>query len=259
MVQTILSFKDISLEFPQQGKPPVVALDNINLDVEEGEFSVIVGPSGCGKSSLLFVAAGLTEPSSGSVYLDGAPIDGPGKERGVVFQTYTLFPWQTVQQNVEFGLRLHSKSEKEITETALHFINEVGLSEFSHAYPKQLSGGMRQRVAIARALANDPEIILMDEPFGALDSQTRSILQELLLRIWEKSKRTVLFITHDIDEALFLGDKVHMMSARPGRIKETIDVSIERPRNYEVITDKKFVELKRHILDLLHQEVKSDT
>ncbi len=182
-------------------------------------------------------------------------INSPGKDRGMVFQTYTLFPWLNVLKNVEFGLKLRGIAAAERANIASGFLSEVGLDGFENAYPKQLSGGMRQRVALARALANDPEVLLMDEPFGALDSQTRSIMQELLVKIWEHSNKTVLFVTHDIDEAIFLGDHVYVMSARPGRMIDRVEVNIERPRNIDIQTSDKFINLKRKVMKLLHGEV----
>jgi NitT/TauT family transport system ATP-binding protein len=249
-----LQIADVTLRFtPRKGKP-VTALDQISLEVAVNEFSVIVGPSGCGKSSLLRLVAGLARPTQGEIRLSGAPITAPGRDRGMVFQSYTLFPWLTVQKNVEFGLELRGLPAAERSQIARRFIAEVGLEGFETAYPKQLSGGMMQRVALARALANDPEILLMDEPFGALDSQTRSLMQELLLKIWEHSKKTVLFITHDIDEAILLGDHVHVMTARPGRIKEKIAIGLPRPRSVEATTSEPFIRLKRRIMGLIHDE-----
>ena len=251
-----LAINHVSLAFDVRSGPPVVALENLSLDIPDQQFAVIVGPSGCGKSSLLYLLAGLHEPSSGGCSIDGRDITGPGVDRGMVFQAYTLFPWLTVQRNVEFGPSLSGMPAAECTERAREFIRDVGLDGFENAYPSQLSGGMKQRVALARALANDPQVLLMDEPFGALDSQTRSIMQELLLSIWERSHKTVLFVTHDIDEALFLADHVYVMSARPGRILESIDVKLDRPREVGVLTSPHFVELKRHIISLLHDEVR---
>jgi NitT/TauT family transport system ATP-binding protein len=222
--------------------------------VAEQEFSVIVGPSGCGKSSLLRLVAGLIEPSAGKISLDGKEVTRPGKDRGMVFQSYTLFPWLTVRDNVEFGLKIGGVPAAERARIAAHYISEVGLEGFETSYPKQLSGGMMQRVALARALANDPAILLMDEPFGALDSQTRSLMQELLLKIWEHSHKTVLFITHDIDEAILLGDRVHVMTARPGRIKERVEIDIQRPRTVDVAMSLEFIALKRRITALIHDE-----
>jgi NitT/TauT family transport system ATP-binding protein len=249
-----LRIKDVTLRFTPRKGNAVTALESISLDVENKEFSVIVGPSGCGKSSLLRLIAGLIRPSSGAIYLDNRQVMRPGKDRGMVFQSYTLFHWLTVRQNVEFGLRIANFGPIERAEIARKFLAEVGLEGFENAYPKELSGGMMQRVALARALANDPEVLLMDEPFGALDSQTRWLMQELLLRIWESSHKTVLFITHDIDEAILLGDRVHVMTARPGRIKEIVPIDIARPRSTEVLTSSRFATLKRHIMALVHEE-----
>ena len=249
-----LRIEEVTLRFMPRKGNAVTALESISLDVENKEFSVIVGPSGCGKSSLLRLIAGLIRPSSGAIYLDNRQVMRPGKDRGMVFQSYTLFHWLTVRQNVEFGLRIANFGPIERAEIAHKFLAEVGLEGFENAYPKELSGGMMQRVALARALANDPEVLLMDEPFGALDSQTRWLMQELLLRIWESSHKTVLFITHDIDEAILLGDRVHVMTARPGRIKEIVPIDIARPRSTEVLTSSRFTTLKRHIMALVHEE-----
>jgi ABC-type nitrate/sulfonate/bicarbonate transport system ATPase subunit len=249
-----LQIKDVTLRFTPRRGNPVTALDRISLNVEANEFSVIVGPSGCGKSSLLRLVAGLAQPTSGEILASGKPVTAPGKERGMVFQSYTLFPWLTVQKNVEFGLKIAGLSAAERGAVARQFIGPGGLEGLENAYPKQLSGGMMQRVALARALANDPDILLMDEPFGALDSQTRSLMQELLLNIWEHSKKTVLFITHDIDEAILLGDHVYVMTARPGSIKERIAIDIPRPRSVEATTSAPFIALKRRIMALIHDE-----
>jgi NitT/TauT family transport system ATP-binding protein len=251
---TKLRIDNVVLRFEQKNAPAVTALDGISLDVDDQEFAVIVGPSGCGKSSLLRLVAGLNTATAGAIYLDGKRVTRPGKERGMVFQSYTLFPWLTVRENVEFGLTVAKVPADERARIARRFLGEVRLEGFEQAYPKQLSGGMMQRVALARALANDPEILLMDEPFGALDSQTRSLMQELLLSIWEHSHKTVLFITHDIDEAILLGDRVYVMTARPGRIKEMVTIDIPRPRSVEVLTSVAFIELKRRIMALIHEE-----
>jgi NitT/TauT family transport system ATP-binding protein len=224
------------------------------LDIADREFISIVGPSGCGKSTLLRVAAGLVRPDIGEVLLDGKQITGPGADRGMVFQSYTLFPWLTVQGNVEFGPRLKHLPASQRTEVAREYIDLVGLRGFERSYPKELSGGMMQRVAIARALANDPEVLLMDEPFGALDAQTRVIMQELLVNIWQRTPKTILFVTHDIDEALFLSDRVYIMTARPGRIKQVLDVRLPRPRSLEVITEPQFIDQKREVLDAIKEE-----
>ncbi|MDQ4143482.1 MAG: ABC transporter ATP-binding protein [Actinomycetota bacterium] len=251
-----LTVDDVSLVYEGRRGRALAALDHVSLVVRENELCVLVGTSGCGKSTLLRLIAGLMQPSSGSIKLDGQEIVGPSKSRGMVFQSYTLFPWLTVRENVEFGSRFRSLKSTERTEISRHFISVVGLEEFEDAYPKALSGGMRQRVAIARALANDPEVILMDEPFGALDAQTRSIMQELLLSTWEQERKTILFVTHDIDEALFLADRVLVMSARPGRIREEMDVAMPRPRDWSMLTTQSFMEGKRRIVQLIHDEAK---
>ncbi len=250
-----LSARDVSLTFRNRGQMPVTALDHVSLDVGDREFAAIVGPSGCGKSSLLYLAAGLQQPSTGTILLDGVPVAGPGRQRGMVFQSYTLFPWLTVLQNVAFGLALRRVPAGERESVAQGYVREVGLEGFERAYPSQLSGGMMQRVALARAMANDPEILLMDEPFGALDSQTRSVMQQLLLRVWEHHHKTVIFVTHDIEEAIFLADRIYVMTARPGRFKAEIPVPLPRPRTVEMMTSDAFVALKRRIIELLQEEV----
>jgi NitT/TauT family transport system ATP-binding protein len=229
----------------------VRALDAVSLTIPDKQFTVIVGPSGCGKSSLLDIIAGLKQATGGVASVDGVPVFAPGRDRGMVFQTYSLFPWLTVQKNVEFGLSLRSETAPTRSATAKFYIDAVGLTGFEAHYPNQLSGGMKQRVAIARAMANDPEVLLMDEPFGALDSQTRTTMQQLLLRVWEKDSKTVLFVTHDIEEALFLADVVYVMSARPGRFIDKITVDLPRPRDYDVVTTPAFVALKKRIHDNL--------
>src|SRR5438309_5438773 len=243
-----LRIKDVTVTFQRRRGGSVVAVDRLDLVVRDKEFVCIVGPSGCGKSTLLRVIAGLTRPSSGDVVLNGARVGGPGADRGMVFQSYTLFPWLTVQGNVEFGPRLRGVPEAARQEVAGRFITMVGLTGFEHAYPKELSGGMMQRVAIARALANNPEVLLMDEPFGALDAQTRAFMGELQLVIWQKSPKTILFVTHDIDEALFLGDRVYVMTARPGRFRAEVSLSLPRPRTLEVTTSEEFGGAKRRVL-----------
>jgi NitT/TauT family transport system ATP-binding protein len=204
---------------------------------------------------MLRIVAGLDHPTSGRVLLGGRPVEGPGADRGMVFQSYTLFPWLTVRQNVEFGLKRRGMAAAKRKEIVDYYVNEVGLTGFADNYAKQLSGGMMQRVAIARALANDPQILLMDEPFGALDSQTRLQMQQLLLRVWGNSKKTVLFVTHDIDEAILLGDRVYVMGARPGRIKQILDVPIERPRTLDMVMERSFIDMKRKIFGLLHDDL----
>jgi NitT/TauT family transport system ATP-binding protein len=229
----------------------VVALDGVDFDVAEKEFVTVIGTSGCGKSTLLSIIAGLEEETEGEVVVDGEPVLAPGRDRGVVFQTYTLFPWLTAQKNVEFAL---TGSGQKRAEVAREHLSLVGLERFADAYPKQLSGGMRQRVAIARALSYKPEVLLMDEPFGALDAQTRQLMQELLTRIWEEHRLTVLFVTHDIDEAVFLSDRVLVMTARPGRIKEDIEVGLERPRTFEMLSSPEFLEYKAKLLGSVREE-----
>jgi NitT/TauT family transport system ATP-binding protein len=249
-----LTINKVALRFKSPTGVLVTALENISLGVEDKEFSVIVGPSGCGKTSLLRLVAGLIEPTEGSISLDHSVVSGPGKDRGMVFQSYTLFPWLTVRDNVEFGLRIGGIPAAQRNEISRRYISQVGLTGFEQLYPKQLSGGMMQRVALARALANDPAILLMDEPFGALDSQTRSLMQELLLDIWQSSHKTVLFITHDIDESILLGDRVYVMTARPGRIKEMVEIDLPRPRTVEMLTSDAFMAIKRRIMHSIHEE-----
>jgi ABC-type nitrate/sulfonate/bicarbonate transport system ATPase subunit len=232
----------------------VVAIDEISLDIRNKEFATILGPSGCGKSTLLRIVAGLMKPTRGVVRLDGTAISGPGRDRGMVFQSYTLFPWLTVQENIQFGLQLKGLPKPEQAALAQEFVNKVGLRGFENAYPKALSGGMKQRVAIARALANNPDVLLLDEPFGALDAQTRSLMQELLTRVWEELHKTILFVTHDVEEAIFLSDRVFIMTARPGRIKAEIEIPLERPRSYEVKATETFLGLKKQALTLIREE-----
>ncbi len=239
------------------------AIEDISFVVEDipkmGEFITILGPSGCGKSTLLNLIAGLAPhfpQTSGEVLVKGVPVAGPGADRGMVFQSYTLFPWLTVLQNVCFGLREKGLPLAQQQEKARHFIGKVGLNGFEGHFPKQLSGGMQQRTALARALANDPRILLMDEPFGALDHQTRELMQELLQGIWEAERKTVLFVTHDIDEAIFMGSRVVVMTARPGRIKSDVPVAIAHPRAYSVKTTPVFTGLKARLTEDIRTEVR---
>lgn len=250
-----LQVDKVSLRYPKPGGGVFTALDQVSFEVPDQQFAVLVGPSGCGKSSLLYLTAGLNEPTEGQIHVGGQQVQGPGADRGMVFQSYTLFPWLTVRQNVEFGLKRRGMAAARRKEIVDYYVNEVGLAGFAENYAKQLSGGMMQRVAIARALANDPQILLMDEPFGALDSQTRLQMQQLLLRVWGNSKKTVLFVTHDIDEAILLGDRVYVMGARPGRIKQILDVPIERPRTLDMVMERSFIEMKRNIFGLLHDDL----
>ncbi|WP_312302823.1 ABC transporter ATP-binding protein [Pulveribacter sp.] len=230
------------------------ALLPVDFHVRDNDFVTILGPSGCGKSTLLRIVAGLDEPTAGRVLLDGVPVQGPGADRGMVFQSYTLFPWLTVEQNIRFGLRERGVSAAQQKERSDYFIAQVGLAGFAQHYPKQLSGGMQQRTAIARALANDPKILLMDEPFGALDNQTRVQMQELLLSIWEAQRKTVMFVTHDIDEAIFMANRVAVFSARPGRIKTELAVPLPHPRHYTVKTAPEFMELKARLTEEIRAE-----
>ena len=248
-----LAVVNLSREFSFK-RERVIALENISLEVREGEFATILGPSGCGKSTLLRIIAGLAEASSGQVYKDGRLIQGPGADRGMVFQSYTLFPWLTVRKNIEFGLSLKGMEAARRRQIVDHYLEIIGLAPFANAFPKNLSGGMKQRVAIARALANDPDILLMDEPFGALDAQTRLVMQELLLKVWEETRKTIIFVTHDVEEAIFLGDTVYIMTARPGRLKARLPVPLDRPRSFEVKNSRLFLELKTRILEQIREE-----
>jgi ABC-type nitrate/sulfonate/bicarbonate transport system ATPase subunit len=232
-----------------------LALQATDLDVAANEFITILGPSGCGKSTLLRIVAGLDHQTAGTVQLEGRRIDGPGADRGMVFQSYTLFPWLNVLDNVCFGLRERGLPRAEQVATAERFIAQVGLKGFERHFPKQLSGGMQQRTALARALANRPRMLLMDEPFGALDHQTRELMQELLLGIWEQERTTVLFVTHDIDEAVFMASRVVVMSARPGRIKLDRAVDLPHPRHYAMKTTPAFSALKAELTEAVRAEV----
>jgi ABC-type nitrate/sulfonate/bicarbonate transport system ATPase subunit len=250
-----LVLEGVSRVFPGvAGGPPTPALDRIDLRVADSDFVTILGPSGCGKSTLLRIVAGLDAPSMGRVLLDGRAVVGPGADRGMVFQSYTLFPWLTVRQNICFGLVERGVSRAEQNRIATAYIEKVGLAGFADHYPKTLSGGMQQRTALARALANDPEILLLDEPFGALDHQTRALMQELLLGIWEGERKTVLFVTHDIDEAIFMANRVVVMTARPGRIKYELTVELERPRHYTMKTAPAFAGYKARLTEEIRGE-----
>jgi ABC-type nitrate/sulfonate/bicarbonate transport system ATPase subunit len=237
-----------------RGASPVRALEPTRLEVAENDFITILGPSGCGKSTLLRIVAGLDRPSAGRVLLGGREVRGPGPDRGMVFQSYTLFPWLTVRENIAFGLVEKGAASPAIRETVEAYLDKVGLRGFENHYPKQLSGGMQQRTAIARALANDPAILLLDEPFGALDNQTRALMQELLLGIWERERKTVLFVTHDIEEAIFMASRVVVMSARPGRIKAEVPVDLPHPRHYTMKTSPDFTALKARLTEEIRAE-----
>ncbi|WP_315785520.1 ABC transporter ATP-binding protein [Bradyrhizobium sp. SZCCHNPS1003] len=252
---TTLVIDNVTRTFPaRQGHAPTRALEPVDLTIGTNDFVTILGPSGCGKSTLLRIVAGLDHPTSGKVLLDGNEVTGPGADRGMVFQSYTLFPWLSVRENIAFGLRERGVAEAARNAIADRFIQQIGLKGFENHWPKQLSGGMQQRCAIARALANDPKILLLDEPFGALDNQTRVLMQEMLLGIWERDQKTVLFVTHDIEEAIFLGSRVLVMSARPGRIKADIKIELPHPRSYKVKTSPEFVALKERLVEEIRAE-----
>jgi len=237
-----------------RGANVVEAVSNVTIDVKPGEFVSILGPSGCGKSTLLNVVAGFVKRSDGSVRVDGKEVNGPGAERGMVFQQYSLFPWMTVRKNVEFGLKMQGRHSSERETAARTLLGLAGLLAFENHYPDQLSGGMKQRVGIVRALATSPQVLLMDEPFGALDAQTRVVMQQILTNMWQRFRLSVLFITHDIDESIFLSDKVYVMTARPGRIKAEIEVPLPRPRVAEMATSNEFLMLKRQLHGLIREE-----
>lgn len=247
----ILKVDNLSKTF-QSGNSTVTALQEISFNVHRREFMTIIGPSGCGKSTLIRILAGLEFATSGSVRLDNEEVAGPGPDRGMVFQTYTLFPWLTVKKNVMFGLRNRGISDTVAQQEALQWIDLVGLDRFAHHYPHQLSGGMKQRVAIARALAAKPRILLMDEPFGALDAQTRAKMQSYLLEIWRNIDITIVFITHDLEEAIFLADRILVLKANPGEVQELVEVPVARPRLASQTLETPFLSTKTHISDLIH-------
>ena len=250
-----ISFRRVGKVFATRGQE-VTALTEVSFDVHSGEFLVLVGPSGCGKSTLLDLLGGLARPTSGEVLLDGRPVTGPGLDRGIVFQQYALFPWRTAQSNVEFGLEGKGIPRRERRERARQFLDLVGLNGFADRYPHELSGGMKQRVAIARSLAFDPDVLLMDEPFAALDAQTRDSLQDELLRIWEQTGKTIVFITHGIDEAVYLGQRVAVMTSRPGRIKQIINIPLgSRTTTEDLRSDPTFAHYRHQIWSLLRDEV----
>ncbi|MFM2432346.1 MAG: hypothetical protein RLZZ511_3560 [Cyanobacteriota bacterium] len=248
-----LVVRDLSKEYIVQGKRLLV-LDQVNLTIQARELVCLVGTSGCGKSTLLNILAGLTAPTIGEVLVDDIAVTGrPGSDRGMVFQSYTLYPWLTVAQNVAFGLSLRKIPLVEQRERALHFLDVVGLSNFADAYPKQLSGGMKQRVAIARAIANEPAILLMDEPFGALDAQTKEQLQEFLLELWERTHLTILMITHDVEEAIYLSQRMYVMQAHPGRIAQELSIDLPSARSLDLKLSPEFIAIKRQVLQALRE------
>src|SRR5947207_4779056 len=251
-----MSVRDVGKVFASRGRH-VDALRDVSLDVHSGQFVTLVGPSGCGKSTLLDLLAGLSAPTSGRILLDGHPVAGPGPDRGIVFQQYALLPWRTALSNVEFGLEAKGVPRKERADRARHFLDLVGLSGFADRYPHELSGGMKQRVAIARSLVFDPDILLLDEPFAALDAQTRESLQDELLRIWEKTGKTIVFITHGIEEAVYLGQRVAVLTSRPGRVKKIVDIPLTaRTAAEDLRSDPAFARYRHEIWSLLRDEVR---
>lgn len=242
----------------KSGKKEIKAIDDVTIDIQDNDFVCIVGPSGCGKSTILRMLAGLDFPTKGQIIMDDRNITGPGPDRGMVFQTYTLFPWMSVEDNIKFGLLIKKMPKEEQQEIADRYLEIIGLRKFAKSYPKELSGGMKQRVAIARALANQPEVLLMDEPFGALDPHTKSMMQLLLREIWEKEHPTIVFITHDIDEAVFLANKIYVLSARPGRVQKVTYVYLPHKRSLSLKDTPEFITIRNGINDLLYSSVESD-
>lgn len=248
-----IDVRNVSIGFKSRGAI-FQAVDGVSLNVQPGEFVSLIGPSGCGKSTIMNAVAGFTKADTGSLLLDGKHIDGPGSDRGVVFQQYSLFPWMTVRKNVEFGLKMKGMSPSQRETQARTLLGLTGLLAFENHYPSQLSGGMKQRVGIVRALATSPQVLLMDEPFGALDSQTRSVMQEILTNMWQRLRLSVLFITHDIEEAIFLSDRIYVMTARPGKVKAEIVVDLPRPRKPEMVDSPAFAAMVRSIKNLIREE-----
>jgi NitT/TauT family transport system ATP-binding protein len=248
-----VEIRDVSVRFGKKGQQ-TEAVSHVSLEVKPGDFVSVIGPSGCGKSTLLNIVAGFMKPSDGVAFLDGQAIGAPGADRGVVFQQYSLFPWMTVRKNVEFGLKMQGHGQNARESAARTLLGLAGLLQFENHYPDQLSGGMKQRVGIVRALATSPQVLLMDEPFGALDSQTRTVMQEILTNMWQQLQLSVLFITHDIEEAIFLSEKVYVMTARPGRIKAEIPIPLPRPRTPEMMSTPTFHALVRQLKSLIREE-----
>ena len=253
----VLSVRDLQKAFGPQGHQHVV-FDHVTFDIHRREFMTIIGPSGCGKSTFIRIAAGLDEATSGEMLLDGKPISGPGQDRGMVFQGYTLFPWRTVKENVMFGLEMQGRSPRGAETEARQWLEMVGLSRFEESYPHELSGGMKQRVAIARALANEPRVLIMDEPFGALDALTRCKMQSYLLQIWKRVNVTILFITHDLEEAIYLSDRILVLGVNPGGVREIIENPVPRPRSSEQMISPEFLALKHRLDHLIHAQSADD-
>lgn len=250
----ILSVRDLEKKFGTNGSSHT-AFSNVSLEIHRREFICVIGPSGCGKSTLIRIVAGLDECTGGGVYLDGTAVTGPGPDRGMVFQGYTLFPWLTVKRNVMFGLEMRGKAKPTAEAEAMQWLDMVGLAKFANSYPHELSGGMKQRVAIARALANEPRILIMDEPFAALDAQTRCQMQSYLLQIWKKVDVTILFITHDLEEAAYLADRILVMGSNPGRVVEFIENPVPRPRSPAQFLSPEYLSLKMRLEELIHPPV----
>ena len=254
--RSLVQLQDVYKVFAR-GRQRVEAVRELNLTVSEGEFLTVLGPSGCGKSTLLHLIGGFEAPTAGDVLVDGTPVAGPGRDRGMVFQDSTLFPWWTVARNVGWPVEVSGASRRQAHQRARELLELVGIAGFADAYPNELSGGMRQRAAIARTLALEPQVLLMDEPFGSLDAQTRELMQDELNRIWQRAGTTVVFVTHDIHEAVFLGDRAAVMSARPGRVVETLDIQLERPRRSEVRKSAELLDYHNRLWDLLRAEAES--
>jgi len=245
-----VSIANVGKAFPKEDGTATQALEGVNLEIRDEEFVCLVGPSGCGKTTLLRIIAGLETPTTGSVTVDGRTVTGPDPKRGMVFQEYSLFPWLKVIDNVAFGQKMKGVGKEERRKAADHYLAMVGLSQFRDAYPYELSGGMRQRVAIARALANNPDVLLMDEPFGALDAQTRNHMQKELLSLWEQTQKTIVFVTHSVDEAVYLSDRIVVLSPRPGSVREVITIPWSRPRDR---TSAEFAEVRRRVLRMIDE------
>ncbi|MBD2463547.1 ABC transporter ATP-binding protein [Oscillatoria sp. FACHB-1407] len=249
-----LVIRNLYKSFPGK-RGAIVALKNINLTVYRNEFVCVVGASGCGKSTLLNLIAGLEEPTSGEILLEGKPIDGPGANRGMVFQNYTLYPWLTVAQNVEFGMKMQKVPLTERRQRVAYYLEIVGLTRFADALPRTLSGGMKQRVAIARALANEPDILLMDEPFGALDAQTKEVLQEFMLQLWRQTHKTIFMVTHDVEEAVFLSQRIYVLSSRPGELKAEVQLGFDDQRDLSIKGTELFQCKRQEVLQLIRDEI----